>query len=214
MTTAVGAGPAPKQRADATRNRARIITAAREAFVEHGALAPLDEIARRAGVGNATLYRNFADRRTLIHQVALSVIARVIEHAEAATAEEPDSFAALVRFVHASADERIGALCPLLSDHFDPDDPELEASRVRLEQVTNDLIARAHADGLLRADVGTGDVIIAITQLTRPLPGTACPDLDQFVHRHLQLFLDGLRNPARSELPGRPATLDDLKKRV
>ncbi|MFG2822118.1 TetR/AcrR family transcriptional regulator [Kitasatospora sp. NPDC048365] len=210
----VSTAPAPKQRADATRNRARIITAAREAFVEYGALAPLDEIARRAGVGNATLYRNFADRTTLIHQVALSVIARVVDHAEAAVAEEPDSFAALSRFVHAAADERIGALCPLLSGAVDHDDPELEASRVRLERATNDLIAHAHADGLLRTDVGAGDVVIAITQLTRPLPGTDCVGLDQFVHRHLQLFLDGLRNPAPSVLPGRAATLEDLKQRA
>lgn len=110
---------APRLRADASRNRARIITAAREAFVEHGADVPLDEIARRAGVGNATLYRNFADRRELIHHVTLSVMTRVLDHAAVAVAEEPDPFEAVSRFAHAAADERIGALCPLLSDHID-----------------------------------------------------------------------------------------------
>lgn len=54
--------------------------------------------------------------------------------------------------------------------------------------------------------------MVALSQLTRPLPGTGCLDIDQFIHRHLQLFLDGLQAPARSELPGSAATLDDLRK--
>src|SRR5690242_1584961 len=120
---------APRLRADASRNRERILTAAREAFVEHGAEAPLDEIARRAGVGNATLYRNFADRRELIHHVVLSVMDQLLAHADAAAAEEPDAFAALGRFTHAAADERIGAVCPLLSEHLDRTDAELESAR-------------------------------------------------------------------------------------
>ncbi|WP_033821956.1 TetR/AcrR family transcriptional regulator [Kitasatospora sp. MBT63] len=205
--------PAPKLRADATRNRNRIIEAAREAFVEHGAEVPLDEIARRAGVGNATLYRHFADRRELIHHVTLSVLDRVVEHAERAMAEEPDAFAALVRFTHASADERMGALCPLLSEHIDPNDPEMHDAKVRLQETTTEVITRAHRSGQLREDVGVGDFVVAITQLTRPLPGTHCIDLDQFVHRHLQLFLDGVQAPARSTLPGRAVSLDDLKPR-
>ncbi|MFJ5925239.1 TetR/AcrR family transcriptional regulator [Kitasatospora sp. NPDC092948] len=204
---------APRRRADATRNRARIVAAAREAFVEYGAMAPLDEIARRAGVGNATLYRNFADRRTLIHQVSLAVIDRVVAHAHAAAAEEPDSFAAVSRFVHAAADERIGALCSLLSDSIDPHYPELADARAEMKQVTEDLIARAQADGLLRADVGAGDVMVAMSQLTRPLPGTGCLDLDRLAHRHLQLLLDGLRTVAPSPLPGCAVTLEDLARR-
>ena len=201
---------APRRRADATRNRARIVAAAREAFVEYGAMAPLDEIARRAGVGNATLYRNFADRRTLIHQVSLAVIDRVVAHAHAAAAEEPDSFAAVSRFVHAAADERVGALCTLLSDTIDPRYPELADARAEMKQVTEDLITRAQADGLLRADVGAGDVVVAMSQLTRPLPGTGCLDLDRMTHRHLQLLLDGLRAVAPSPLPGCAVTLEDL----
>jgi hypothetical protein len=63
----------------------------------------------------------------------------------------------------------------------------------------------------MRTDVAVGDLMVALSQLTRPLPGTACPNMDRFVHRHLQLFLDGLEAPARSELPGTPATLEDLR---
>ncbi|MEV5280048.1 helix-turn-helix domain-containing protein [Streptomyces sp. NPDC051994] len=213
-TATVAAQPrrAPRPRADALRNRERIIAAAREMFVEYGAEVPLDEIARRAGVGNATIYRHFADRSELITSVVLSVMDRVSARAEAAAAEEPDPFAALRRFVHAAADERIGALCPMLSDTFDGDHAELHAARERLERDVEGLMHRARTAGRLRADVAVGDLMVALSQLTRPLPGTGCLDIDQFIHRHLQLFLDGLQAPARSELPGSAATLDDLRK--
>ncbi|GGP36867.1 TetR/AcrR family transcriptional regulator [Streptomyces melanogenes] len=209
-TTAAEPRRAPRPRADALRNRERIIAAAREMFVEEGAMVPLDEIARRAGIGNATLYRHFKDRAELITSVVLAVMERVSTAAETATAEEPDAFAALRRFVFAAADERIGALCPMLSEGFDKDLPELNASRERLDEAVRDLMARARRSGQLRDDVDVGDLMVALTQLTRPLPGTACPNMDRFVHRHLQLFLDGLMAPARSELPGTAATLQDL----
>ncbi|MGW7053853.1 TetR/AcrR family transcriptional regulator [Streptomyces sp. NPDC054887] len=203
---------APRPRADALRNRERIVTAAREMFVEFGPDVPLDEIARRAGVGNATLYRHFPDREDLIHHVVVSVMSRTTDQADAATAEEADPFDALRRFVHAAADERIGALCPMLSGGFDKEHPELHAARDRLEEAVDSLMARARRAGRLRDDVAVGDLLVGLSQLTRPLPGSACMHFDQFVHRHLQLFLDGLEAPARSVLPGSPATLEGLRR--
>lgn len=210
MTTVSNRPAGSRLRADASRNRERILAAARETLVEVGPDAAFDEIARRAGVGNATLYRHFTDRRELLHHVTLSVLTRIMEHAETALAA-PDAFEALTRFTHAAADERIGALCPMLSDHIDHDNPELEKARLRLKQVTSELIARAHASGQLRTDIGVGDYFLGVTQLTRPLPGTVCLELDKFVHRHLQVFLDGLHNPARTALPGGPTSLEDLR---
>ena len=64
--TAAPVRRAPRPRADALRNRERIVTAAREMFVEFGSQVPYDEVARRAGVGNATLYRNFPERADLV----------------------------------------------------------------------------------------------------------------------------------------------------
>ncbi|MFD9077792.1 TetR/AcrR family transcriptional regulator [Streptomyces erythrochromogenes] len=205
-----GGGPVPRPRADAVRNRERILAAAREAFVEFGSAAPFDEVARRAGIGNATLYRHFPDRDTLVHHVVLFTTERVTASAEASLAEEPDAFAALCRFTHAAADERIGALCPMLADGFDRDHPELLAARTALAEAVETLLAAGQEAGLVRADIGVGDLMVALSQLSRPLPGTACFDTDRFAHRHLQLFLDGLRAPARSELPGSAATLEDL----
>jgi AcrR family transcriptional regulator len=213
--TATGASQprTTRPRADALRNRERIVTAAREMFVEFGPDVPLDEVARRAGVGNATLYRNFPDRAALTHEVVLAVTSRTTERAEEATAEEADPFAALSRFVHAAADERIGALCPMLSGGFDKDHPELLAERRRLEEAVEGLVSRAMSAGRLRTDIAVGDVLVALSQLTRPLPGIGCLDIDRFTHRHLQLFLDGLETPARSLLPGTAATLEDLRRR-
>lgn len=73
-----------RPRADALRNRERIVAAAREMFVEFGAEVPFDEIARRAGVGNATLYRNFPDRDALAREVVCSVMDRTSEWVEEA----------------------------------------------------------------------------------------------------------------------------------
>ncbi|MFD5033670.1 TetR/AcrR family transcriptional regulator [Streptomyces sp. NPDC058220] len=214
MTTAAEpeARRVPRPRADALRNRERIVAAAREMFVEYGPEAPLDEIARRAGIGNATLYRHFPDRHALVHEVVISVMNRTAEQAEKVTVEEPDPFTALRRFVHAAADERIGALCPMLSGAFDHDRPDLDAQRSRLEGAIERLMERARQAGQLRTDVAVGDLMVALSQLTRPLPGTGCMNMDRFTHRHLQLFLDGLQAPARSELAGSAATLEDLRR--
>ncbi|MEU3828253.1 TetR family transcriptional regulator [Streptomyces sp. SID486] len=200
-----------RPRADALRNRERIVTAAREMFVEHGPDVPLDEIARRAGVGNATVYRNFPDRDALVREVVCSVMDRTAGAAELALAETGDAFAALEHFVHAAADERISALCPMVSSTFDQNHPDLVASRERIERLVEELMGRAEEAGQLRPDVGVGDLLIVVSQLSRPPAGTDCLRGDRFVHRHLQLFLDGLRAPARSALPGRAVSIKELR---
>ncbi|UXY28120.1 TetR/AcrR family transcriptional regulator [Streptomyces sp. HUAS TT20] len=215
MQTVTSPHPAARKtarpRADALRNRERIVTAAREMFVEHGPDAPLDEIARRAGVGNATVYRNFPDRDALVREVVCSVMDRTVRAGQEALAESGDAFEALERFVHVSADERISALCPMIAGTFDEHHPDLVAARERVERIVGDLMDRAREAGLLRPDVGVGDLMVAVAQLSRPPAGTGCLSADRFVHRHLQLFLDGLRAPARSVLPGTTVTLEDLR---
>ncbi|MFE2536474.1 TetR/AcrR family transcriptional regulator [Streptomyces sp. NPDC059371] len=201
-----------RPRADALRNRERIVAAAREMFVEFGAEVPFDEIARRAGVGNATVYRNFPDRDALAREVVCSVMDRTSEWIEETLAVDGDAFEALSGFVHFAADERIGALCPMLSANFDQNHPDLVAARDRITELIERLMSRAREAGQLRPDVEVGDLMIAVSQLTRPLPGTGCQGIDRFVHRHLQLFLDGMRAPARSELPGVAATMEGLRR--
>lgn len=211
VQTATPVQKVTRPRADALRNRERIVTAAREMFVEFGAEVPIDEIARRAGVGNATVYRNFPDREALAREVVCSVMDRMSEAAEVALAETGDAFAALERFVHVTADERLSALCPMMTSTFDKRHPDLEAARERVEQLTENVMDRAKAAGQLRTDVGVGDLMVVVAQLSRPPAGTGCMSIDRFVHRHLQLFLDGLRAPAPSVLPGTAATMEDLR---
>lgn len=205
---------APRPRADALRNRERIVTAAREMFVAHGPDVPLDEIARRAGVGNATVYRNFPDRDALVREVVCSVMERTARAAEEALAETGDAFEALERFAHAAADERISALCPMVSSAFDQHHPDLEESRERVENLVARLMDRAKAAGRLREDVEFGDLLVGVSQLSRPPAGTGCDTLERFnrfVHRHVQLLLDGMRAPAPSVLPGTAVTMEDLR---
>ncbi|WP_416981524.1 TetR/AcrR family transcriptional regulator [Streptomyces sp. T028] len=212
MQTATPVGrKAPRPRADALRNRERIVTAAREMLTEFGPDVPLDDIARRAGVGNATVYRNFPDRDALVREVVCSVLDRTVLAGQDALAETGDAFAALERFVHASADERISALCPMVSSTFDQHHPDLEAARERVERIIEEVMDRAKAAGRLRSDVGVGDIMIVVAQLSRPPAGTGLLKSDRFVHRHLQLFLDGLRAPAPSVLPGTAVTMEDLR---
>ena len=126
---------APRARAlrvDALRNRERIVAAARDLFTEVGWQAPIDEVARRAGIGNATVYRHFPDRDALVLAVVRSVLKRTGDRAEAALAQGRDPFDALSRFVLAAADERIGAMCVMLDGAYDPGDPEIKALEDRL----------------------------------------------------------------------------------
>jgi AcrR family transcriptional regulator len=189
-----------RTRADALRNRERIVAAATQTIVEHGPDVPLDEIARRAGIGNATLYRHFADRQALLREVLLSVVTRTARHAEEAAEQEADPFAALRRFAHAAVDERAGALCrTLITAKEERDAPELTAAFERFIAAVLRLMERAREAGQLREDITFNDLMLAIAQLARPLPGVGCQSFD--VHRHLQLFLDGLRAPAPSRGP-------------
>ena len=100
----------------------------------------------------------------------------------------------------------------MVSTTFDKNHPDLEAARQRAEHLIAEIMDRAKAAGQLRSDVDVGDVMIAAAQLSRPPAGTGCDIADRYVHRHLQLFLDGLRAPARSVLPGMALTMEDLRK--
>lgn len=198
-------------RADALRNRERIVDAAREVFAAAGTDAPLDEIARTAGVGNATLYRHFPDRAALLTAVLRTVTDRVTERAQRALDERRDAFHALGQVLLAGIDERVGALCTALGER--PEDPEVHAAGLRLETVVDRLVLQAQRDGGLRDGIGSGDLLMAVGRLTRPLPGPSrCAAWsDEQARRHLLIFLDGLRAPGRTPLPGRPVGMAELR---
>jgi AcrR family transcriptional regulator len=105
--------PRRPRRADAQRNYDLLLAAAREVFAERGADAPLDEIARRAGIGNATMYRHFPDRRELLAAVYSDELDKLCAQADVLLAAEPPGdalFSWLRAFIAHVADKRELAL--------------------------------------------------------------------------------------------------------
>ena len=201
-------------RADARRNRERLLAAARDVFVDQGPDAPLDAIAAAAQVGIGTLYRRFPDRRALVRAVVRDVLGLAAEEARLALAEEADSFQALARYLHRALDLRISAVMPALLEHIPLDDEEIASIRTRSWELFQQLFDRAHAAGTLRSDVTFADIGLLLVRLARPLPGPIPRELDnRLAHRHLELLLDGLRAD-RAELaaplPEPALTLADL----
>jgi AcrR family transcriptional regulator len=201
-------------RADARDNRRRLLDAAREVFTELGPGAPLDEIARRAGTGIATLYRRFPDRRTLMREVVLDAIQRAGEEARRAAEAESDPFRALVRYMHGAIDLRTAAVIPALLGAVSLDDQEISRARETGPASAEALVDAAHQAGTLRPDVTSGDIGMLIVRLSRPLPGAFPREINKSLsHRHLDLLIDGLRPAAEQHAPlGGPAlTFEDLR---
>jgi AcrR family transcriptional regulator len=200
-------------RADARENRDRILLAARQIFADQGAGAPLEEIARQAGVGIATLYRRFPDRQALVRGVALDIWRRVAQEAQWALAEEPDAFRALTRYMHCALDLRIGAVMPALAGQV-PTDDEVRSARDRSAALVQQMIEQAQAEGILRPDVAFGDIGLLVIRLSRPFHSPFPRDLDdRIAHRHLDLLIDGLRRSRDrpvATLSGPALTLEDL----
>ena len=184
-------------RADARRHHEQVLTAAREAFLSAGPGVPLDDVARRAGVGIATLYRRFGDREGLLRAVVIAALedSRLAAESALESADEgTDGLAALARFMHEVLDLRVSAVVPLALGRLDLEDPEIvpvrEASAAAMER----LIHVAHDDGSLPLQVGFADIGTLLVRLSRPLPGRVPTELDdELAHRHLDLALAGMR---------------------
>jgi AcrR family transcriptional regulator len=214
MPPARDCAPRRPLRADARDNRRRLLESARDVLIEYGPSASLEEIARRAGTGIATLYRRFPDRRTLIREVVLDALQRTIEEARQAAEEEPDPFRALARYMHRAIDVRTAAVIPALLAEAPFDDEEVRRARQTGPATVQALVDAAHRAGGLRPDVTAGDIGMLIVRLSRPLPGGFPAETNHSLgHRHLDLLIDGLRSAARqpAQLGGPALTLTDLR---
>ena len=192
-------------RADAARNRERIVAAAMEVFAERGLDASTAEIAARAGVGEATLFRRFPTKDDLITAIIGVQFQESAELAESCL-EDDDPWRGIERFLYEMA-ERASR------DHGVSDAakercmaaPSLAAERRRILDLTSQLARRAQKAGVLRADVAGQDLMFlmaAVASLAElPFPGLRA-DLWK---RYLGIFLDGLRPQAATKLrPGAP----------
>ena len=177
-------------RADAERNRAALLAAAQEIFGEQGLDASLDEIARRAGVGNATLYRRFPRRRDLITEVFAERVAEYVKLAERALAEHepwPAFVDCLTRICEMQAANR-GLSDLLLTNGYD-DDERLADLRATAQQLVGELIRRAQDAGALRGDFTVHDVRLLMMTTAGVMARSTQPDAWR---RQLTLFVEGL----------------------
>jgi AcrR family transcriptional regulator len=172
------------QRADARRNFDALVEAARAVFAEDGVTASLEEIARRAGVGIGTLYRNFATRDALVEAVYLEEVAAVAAYADTLVDREPfDAVAAwLRRFAEYASTKKV------LLDGLNRESPLLQSCRTVMHDSGLPLLERAQDAGELRADVSVDDVI----RLVSGVAGVAFPEEGQR-DRVIDVALDGLR---------------------
>jgi len=181
-------------RADARRNLEQLLAAARDLVAEKGAGVALDEVAHRAGVGIATLYRRFPDRTALLRGVVLDALEQTRLAAERAAEENDDAFEALASYLRAALELRVSAVIPQVLDVLDLEEPELAAAREAAARATEALVDAAHEGGDLPADVTFADVGMMLVRIARPLPGPMSDELKhELAQRHLELFVRGLR---------------------
>jgi AcrR family transcriptional regulator len=183
-------------RADARRNRERVLDVARTAFATEGLAVSLDEIARRAGVGPGTLYRHFATKEALFEAVVHDRLCRLAGEG-AALCDSPDPGAAFFSFI-----ERLAAEGALKRDLFDALSsagvevgPAVTAAVNNLHTQITCLLSRGQRAGAVRADISRADLTALLSGMIfamQPRPGTDSGCL-------LSVFRDGLRPQTRSQ---------------
>jgi AcrR family transcriptional regulator len=206
-----GAGDRPL-RADAERNRQRILAAAADVLSERGLDATLDEVARAAGVGVGTVYRRFPDKESLIEELFRDRIDAMVREAERALTE-PDPWQALVSYLDfaiALMAGNMGLRQLLMFSTYGKE--RICYARDQMRPVINKLVERAQASGDVRPDFAGTDLKMIVFMLSSvaEYASASRPDLWR---RYLTLLIDGLR-PARdtvSELPAPAPTAEDIE---
>ncbi len=198
-------------RADAERNRQRILAAARELFAERGLNVTLDDIAERAGLGVGTVYRRFASREELIEALFGEKLEEIVGVAQAAL-EIADPWEAFSYFLLQMAERQAqdrGLKEVLLGTSVGRD--HVARIRARMRPLGEQLIQRAVAAGRLRDDIVASD--LPLLQLMVGTIADAGADIDpELWRRFMALLLDGMRadGPPRQALPGPPLALSQL----
>lgn len=203
---------APKPlRADAERNKLKIIDCARELLARKGLDITLDDVAARAGVGVGTVYRRFANKQELIDGIFEQRLVEVLSRAEAAANAE-DPWEAMVDFFefmcrHLAADRGLGHVVLGCDDGMD----RIAAVRCKLEPTIETVISRAKAAGKLRSDVEPGDLFTLVKMIVAGAEIADEVDPDNW-RRYFALVIDSLAAyPDRSiPLPGRALTTDEI----
>ena len=197
--------PSPALRADAARNRELIISAAAAVFAERGLEAATAEIAQRAGVGEATLFRRFPTKDDLIDAVIATRMEEVSALADDA-AGHPDPAASLERFMEElvkqfSRDrgffEAAGERCM--------NDPKFQPQRERALEAAGRLLKRAQEAGAVRGDLSPSDISFLAGSAAYAMEVSKPGLRDDLWMRYLRVILDGMKPEGASRLrPGAP----------
>ena len=183
-----------KLRSDAARNRARLLDVAYEAFAAEGLAVPIDEIARRAGVGAGTVYRHFPTKEALFEAIVTNRMEQLVDHAHALT-DERDPADALFAFLAMLVAE--GAKDQGLVDALAGVGVDFTQVAVGVEQhfmgALGGLLARAQEAGAVRTDVDVRDVktLLVGCQAMQRYSGDA-----DVTERLLAVIRNGLATPA------------------
>jgi AcrR family transcriptional regulator len=182
---------ARKPRADAQRNRARILEAAKKEFTRSGANASLEEIAKKAGVGPGTLYRHFPTREDLLVAVYRSEIEKLAA-AERTLADSKSPVEALrawlLLFVDAVATKQI--IAPVLNTLVGDPKKLFEASYAQIHEALRALVKRAIKGGDIRQDLDPIDLLRAIVGVANV---ATSPDWQESARRLVDILIAGGR---------------------
>jgi AcrR family transcriptional regulator len=178
-------------RADARRNYETLLAAARELFLEQGSEAPLDEVAKRAGVGAGTLYRHFPSRTDLLAAVYVSDFDELCDLSEQLCRLDPGTALSRYMDLHLSFGMRNNGIKrtmrELLAD-VEPQPPVLTMCRSRMYDITGSILQRAQDAGAARKDVDLNTFMRMIHGIT-----LAAEDNRELAPGMLQLMKDGLQ---------------------
>jgi AcrR family transcriptional regulator len=199
MSQLVAAGERPL-RADARRNREKVLEAARAVFSEQGRDAQMDDVARRAGVGVGTVYRHFPTKEALIEALMVAAFEAIAAAAVAALDVE-DPWEAFTTVLWQGAETMAGDRA--LSEVFASIPGATEAvmpTVAGLTETMSELIRRAQAAGALRGDLIVDDIPMVMCGIgSATKKEHSCPDAWR---RHLTVVLDGMRaGSASGSLP-------------
>jgi len=185
----------PRRRADAVRNRSKVLAAATEAFTELGLDARMEDIARRAGVGVGTVYRHFPTKEALLGELLAEKWRTLRENVEDALANEPDPWEAFAGALRRNA-ETMATDAAVRGAVMLSDSPEVwehaAGAHQELMDATEILVRQGRDAGVLREDLEVNDI--------PPMMAGVCAAIDvrgpagqADWRRHLELVLDGTR---------------------
>ena len=180
------------QRADARRNRERILEAARQVFAESGIDAQIDDVARRAGVGVGTVYRHFPTKEALMVELVRLKFQLFAAEARGALERDGEPFELLAEALRADARAvaRDAGAQHVLAGAGEHIWAQVQAEKNELNALTAELIARAQRAGTMRPDVRAADIGMLVCGVCATMAHED-PGFDW--HRHLELGIDMLR---------------------